>query len=333
MQAKPPARPAEANRSSQAAPPEQAPAERTPENSAATPAEKAAAPATEASSQSRKQQNQPVAEEDTEASPADPSAVLLAMIGERPQHARAEDADSLNQAETAATLRLSGHSASDKVPAEASDLTDLADQSSADADTHDASESFGNAVLAVKGGHGAPGEMQGNPFSTVLGAQQSIAGALAATTGAAADIPARLGTAQWDQAIGQRMIWMAAGAQHSASLTLSPPELGPLQITLSLNNAQASATFISAQPDVRQALEAAMPRLREMLGDAGIQLGQTSVNAGNPQQQPGFAQQDSGSGRQRHDGGADNASSEPALAPTLPDVPLRSGRGLVDTFA
>jgi flagellar hook-length control protein FliK len=94
-----------------------------------------------------------------------------------------------------------------------------------------------------------------------------------------------VGTSAWDQALGQKVVWMIAGAEQSATLTLNPPDLGPLQIVLNVSDTQASASFTSAQPEVRQAIEAAMPKLREMLNDAGIQLGQTSVNAGTPNQQ------------------------------------------------
>ncbi len=128
------------------------------------------------------------------------------------------------------------------------------------------------------------------------------------------------------------MIWMAAGAQQTASLTLNPPELGPLQVILSLNNSQANATFIAAQPEVRQALEAAMPRLREMLGDAGIQLGQASVNAGNPGQEQGFSQQNNDSTQHRKKANSDSLS-DTALATVLPIPPGTRGRGMVDTFA
>lgn len=139
-----------------------------------------------------------------------------------------------------------------------------------------------------------------------------------------------VGSPAWDQALGQKVVWMVAGEQQSASLTLNPPDLGPLQVVLNVSNSQANATFISAQPEVRQALEAAMPKLREMLGEAGIQLGQSSVNAGTPNQQGNFADQHSPSGRHdgRSAGGGDTAS--PAATRV---VPAAVRQGLVDTFA
>lgn len=137
-----------------------------------------------------------------------------------------------------------------------------------------------------------------------------------------------VGTEAWGQALGDKLVWMAAGAQQTASITLNPPNLGPMQIVLNISNEQATASFFSAQPEVRQALEAAFPRLREMMHDAGIQLGQASVSADAPQQQafdtppqrnlPAFGLTD---------------DARPLDAGVAQLSPQRMGRGLVDTFA
>lgn len=141
----------------------------------------------------------------------------------------------------------------------------------------------------------------------------------------------QVGAPGWDQALGQKVVWMVSGEQQSASLTLNPPDLGPLQIDLKVANSQATANFTAAQPEVRQALEAAMPKLREMLGEAGIQLGQANVSAGTPNQQNAFEQAQQ----------AQQSSRQSASMNESVDVPLQSGRsqvissgqGLVDTFA
>jgi flagellar hook-length control protein FliK len=74
-----------------------------------------------------------------------------------------------------------------------------------------------------------------------------------------------------------------------------------------------------------------MPKLREMLGDAGIQLGQTSVNAGNAQQQQNFAGQNSSNSRGGSGQGVDAIdATRPASAQTAVHG---AGLGLVDTFA
>jgi len=111
--------------------------------------------------------------------------------------------------------------------------------------------------------------------------QQLNATQNATITGAvsANQISPPLNTSAWDKAVGQKVIWMVGASMQSAELTLNPPDLGPLQIVLNVTNDQANATFISAHPDVRDALEASLPKLRQMMDDAGVQLSGFSVNA------------------------------------------------------
>lgn len=163
----------------------------------------------------------------------------------------------------------------------------------------------------------------------VVPTQQSASGQMQAAAGPLADkIAPQVGSKGWDQAFAQKVVWMVAGAQQSASLTLNPPDLGPLQVVLNVSNAQATANFIAAQPEVRQALEAAMPRLREMLEDAGIQLGQANVSAGNPQQQGTFDQRPQGSASSGHAEVAGDVSIH-----AKPGNAQVTRQGLVDTFA
>lgn len=138
----------------------------------------------------------------------------------------------------------------------------------------------------------------------------------------------QVGTPDWNQALGQKVVWMVQGVQQTATLTLNPPDLGPMQVTVNVQHNQATANFTAPQPEVRHALEAAMPRLREMLNEAGIQLGQSSVSAGSPDQQGnGFADS-----RQNGQGGNRAATAE--ATPTVSHVPTpAAGTGMVDTFA
>ncbi|HEY8606477.1 MAG TPA: flagellar hook-length control protein FliK [Noviherbaspirillum sp.] len=164
--------------------------------------------------------------------------------------------------------------------------------------------------------------------------QLAVQAAQHASHAAADKLTPAVGTAAWDQALGQKVVWMVAGEQQSASLTLNPPDLGPLQVVLNVSNSHASATFTAAQPEVRQALEAALPKLREMLGEAGIQLGQASVNSGHPQQ-PGDNGQQAAQSRGTGGNGAGfgDGAGDTAQARVSHVQPASSGTGLVDTFA
>jgi flagellar hook-length control protein FliK len=141
----------------------------------------------------------------------------------------------------------------------------------------------------------------------------------------------QVGTPAWDQAVGQKVIWLSAGGLQSATLTLNPPDLGPLQVVLSVSNDQTNVAFTAAQPEVRQALESALPKLREILSEAGIQLGNTSVGSGQA------GNQSASSGDQQQSGRAsrfESARAQPeAPVPTTRIKISNSESGLVDIFA
>lgn len=147
-------------------------------------------------------------------------------------------------------------------------------------------------------------------------------------------IPARLGTQAWDNQVSQRIVYMV-GKEQAATLTLNPPDLGPVQVVLNVTNDGASVAFSSNQQEVRQALENALPRLREMMGESGIALGNATVDAGMPDGRQ--AQQD---GERRHGngggfgnaGGTVAANDDGAARPATRTVSL-GDNGLVDTFA
>lgn len=141
----------------------------------------------------------------------------------------------------------------------------------------------------------------------------------------------RVGNPGWDQALGQHVVYMAGQGSQSASLTLNPPDLGPLQVVLNISNDQANASFTAAQPEVRAALEAAMPKLREMMSEAGITLGNATVGTSLPNQQQSTPGEQS-----RQQGNNGHAATGPDLREdgqrTVLTRPVNAALGLVDTF-
>jgi flagellar hook-length control protein FliK len=162
----------------------------------------------------------------------------------------------------------------------------------------------------------------------------ALQAAQAAAGVTAEHIPARVGSNGWDQQVGQKIVWMAADGEQSAELTLNPPDLGPLQVVLNVGNDGASIEFSSSQLEVRQALENALPRLREMMSESGIALGNATVNAGMPDQRQAQGDgQGSGNraGQAPHPAGRANAT-EPAPR-TATRISSLGDRGMVDIFA
>lgn len=177
------------------------------------------------------------------------------------------------------------------------------------------------AALAAK-------EVAPTATAAVTAAAPEIAKAVAPAT----TLYSRVGTAAWDQQLGQKVIFMAAGGEQSATMELNPPDLGPLQVVLSVNKDQATASFTSAAPEVRQALEQALPRLREMMGEAGIQLGNATVSSGTSDQNSS-SQAFAGSGQRGVSGRPSQGGDDGADAVRTTATVRRLPSGAVDTFA
>ncbi|MEW5943378.1 MAG: flagellar hook-length control protein FliK [Pseudomonadota bacterium] len=140
-----------------------------------------------------------------------------------------------------------------------------------------------------------------------------------------------VGAAAWGDALGQKVVWLASQNQQVAELHLNPPSLGPLEVRLSISNDQASALFVSHHPAVRDAIESAMPRLRDMLADNGIMLGNATVSAESFTRQQAFQQEAGQSSRQD---AAPFVLAGDNIQAVRGITAFRSGgNGLVDTFA
>lgn len=141
------------------------------------------------------------------------------------------------------------------------------------------------------------------------------------------EIITRFGAPDWNQDVGQKVVWMVGSEQQSATLTLNPPDLGPVQVVIAVHNDQVDTTFVSQNPEVRQALQDGLENLRNMMNQSGIELGQASVHAEHQAQQQALENNARGSNAAR-EGVVGGANAEPAAV-----VRIRSANGLVDTFA
>ncbi len=72
---------------------------------------------------------------------------------------------------------------------------------------------------------------------------------------------------------------------QQAQLSLNPPELGPIQVRITLSEDEASVQFASHHGVVREAMLDALPKLREMLESAGFRLSDSGVSAQLPQRE------------------------------------------------
>ncbi|HEY4732442.1 MAG TPA: flagellar hook-length control protein FliK, partial [Gammaproteobacteria bacterium] len=98
--------------------------------------------------------------------------------------------------------------------------------------------------------------------------------------GALASLPVNSAFNQpgWGEEIGERIRWLVNHNIQTAELRLNPPHLGPIEIRVSLQNDQMNVMFTSHHAAVREALESAMPRLREMFGNSGLELTNVDIS-------------------------------------------------------
>ncbi len=189
--------------------------------------------------------------------------------------------------------RKPGNTGGERALAAAADrAAEVATNIATDTDAMDGTDKAGMAgefsVSAAADGsstHGLPAQVAA--LAQISPASQTAAAtaATAANNGASAHVPVAVGSSGWPQAFGEQVLWSARQSMQSASLTLNPPELGPVQIELTLTHDRADAHFSSPQPEVRQAIEQALPQLKELFANAGLQLQQASVDSGQRRQQ------------------------------------------------
>lgn len=132
----------------------------------------------------------------------------------------------------------------------------------------------------------------------------------------------------WGDEFGQKITWMATQRNQTAELHLNPPQLGPLDVVLKMNGDQASALFTSPHAAVREAIEQAMPKLREILADNGIMLGNATVS-----DQPARNDRDNSPRNTQERASIQDSATEAAGLPEVRISGISRHNGMVDTFA
>ncbi len=91
-------------------------------------------------------------------------------------------------------------------------------------------------------------------------------------------IPVTVGQPQWSQAVGEKVLWLAAQNITAAEIRLDPLDLGPMQVKVSVNQDQASVSFTSHHASVREVLDQNLNRLRDMFNEQGLNLVNVDVS-------------------------------------------------------
>jgi flagellar hook-length control protein FliK len=120
------------------------------------------------------------------------------------------------------------------------------------------------------------------------------------------DIPAitkPLSHPEWNKDLGERIVWMSSRAIPAAEIRLNPQHLGPISVRVDVTDDQATVVFTAQHATTREAIEASIPKLREMMGAQQLNLSEVNVSQGATSDQgrsqaQNFAQTADGRGRQ-----------------------------------
>lgn len=145
----------------------------------------------------------------------------------------------------------------------------------------------------------------------------------------------------WAQAMSQQVLSFLRTDEKGlqlATLRLDPPELGPLKVSIKISDGVATASFVSANAAVRDAVQQALPQLAQNMNQSGLELGQADVSDHDRPDAGGLAD---GQGRQNHeDDRSQHVSSTPSTivneqGDTIasPQLGRRLTEGLIRAYA
>jgi flagellar hook-length control protein FliK len=144
-------------------------------------------------------------------------------------------------------------------------------------------------------------------------------------------LPGVVGDEHWSDGLSQRVVWMVGQDVHAAKFQVEPPQLGPVEVKVTISNDQATVSFAAPHSATREAIQTALPRLQEMLLESGVSLGNVFVGGHTPQNQHEAA---AGSGSSNHRGASENAGVIAADAIGADrSLQVRRSLGLVDLYA
>ncbi|SFC23546.1 flagellar hook-length control protein FliK [Pseudoalteromonas denitrificans] len=111
--------------------------------------------------------------------------------------------------------------------------------------------------------------------------------------------------------LNERVTFLLSQHKPEADIRLDPPELGSMIIRVRTDAEQAQINFTVQNQQAKELLEQSMPKLREMLAEQGIDLGESDI------QQQSQDQGDDSDSNQRGNAQNDNASEQEEVLATV----------------
>ena len=95
-------------------------------------------------------------------------------------------------------------------------------------------------------------------------------GSVTSQAGLVQSMPER--SPQWASELNNNVKFMINSRLQEAKIAVDPPELGPINVRISLQQNEVQVHFSAQHAQTRDALEYALPRLKEMLDGSGFSL-------------------------------------------------------------
>ena len=137
------------------------------------------------------------------------------------------------------------------------------------------------------------------------------------------------------QQLSEKIRWMVNARNTMAEIRLDPPELGSMQVRVNVAGDAASVSFVVQSQQAKDALADAMPKLRDMLSEQGIELGDAQVRKDsssgqeNGQQLAGNSHQGQGAGDRGENDGVDDTDGMRVIEQSI----SRADKGGIDFYA
>jgi flagellar hook-length control protein FliK len=166
--------------------------------------------------------------------------------------------------------------------------TEVAAMALPDLDSPDADLMVPPSPVADSSPRGAAAAAGGSPTTDAASGSRSSADSapVAAFGPAPADralpsevrsIPVDVAAPHWPKAVAAELVMLGHQKVESATLRVSPEHLGQIEVHIHLDAKVINLTFGAAHAETRSALEHALPQLRDGFAQAGLTLGQATV--------------------------------------------------------
>ena len=160
-----------------------------------------------------------------------------------------------------------------------------------------------------------------------VGTNSALNGSTATVSTPNLQVHASVDSSDFAQGVADRVSWMIGSGVNGAKLQVNPPQLGPIELSISVQGNHALVAMTTHSAVTRDALESSSPKLREMLSAQGF--GQVSVDIS----QRSFQDRSANSRPYEQASSSSRNAAAAAAVPTITGLAPRASVGMLDAYA